>query len=352
MTEKNESARSDEHRGGSDRRAGDRRGGDRRTNLQAAAEWKGPERRVADRRRSERRMIERRSAELPQGLHLLDLPQPRPGFRHLVSSWFFVDSRGQRILVDPGPAGTIPLLLEKLSSVTEGVDFILLTHIHLDHAGGIGELCKRYENARVMVHPEAAKHLIEPDRLWKSSLDALGDVAELDGAPVPLNPVALLIGEIQGVTVLETPGHAPHHLSFIVPFQGDKLFFVGEAAGIFLPLASAGRPYLRPATPVKFDETAARNSFRKIEEALRGDEILCYAHWGATRRSKAQVGMAKEQLENWISVVTQMKAQSEEEIADYLISHVSFLSGSSHLPEDLRARERFFIQNSVRGLLG
>jgi glyoxylase-like metal-dependent hydrolase (beta-lactamase superfamily II) len=108
------------------------------------------------------------------------------GFHHFISSWFFVDRTGRRILVDPGPAGTIPLLLDKLSSVTDGVDLVLLTHIHLDHSGGIGQLCEQYGGSAVAAHPKAMRHLVDPRRLWSSSLEVLGDVAEMFGEPAPL----------------------------------------------------------------------------------------------------------------------------------------------------------------------
>jgi glyoxylase-like metal-dependent hydrolase (beta-lactamase superfamily II) len=155
------------------------------------------------------------------------------------------------------------------------------------------------------------------------------------------------------VTILETPGHAPHHISFIVPFHGERLFFVGEAAGLFLPLASsAALPYLRPTTPPKFDGAAAQASIRKIENALLGNELLCYSHWGAARRPKTQIALAKEQLDKWLSLISQMSDQTEEAVTDYLLAQDSLLGGYVRLSRDLRERERFFLQNSVKGFLG
>jgi glyoxylase-like metal-dependent hydrolase (beta-lactamase superfamily II) len=302
----------------------------------------------------ERRAIERRSAILPEGLHLLDLPQTHPGFRYMVSSWFFVDSLGRRVVVDPGPPSTIPLLFDQLSSLTNGVDFVLLTHIHLDHSGGISQFCERYKGAKVLVHPKARRYLTHPEKLWQASLATLGEIAEMYGAPLPLDPGFLLdCDELPGMTILETPGHAPHHLSFLIPFKNERLFFVGEAMGLFLPLASSPTlPYMRPATPPKFDAVAAQTSLRKIEEALQGDELLCYSHWGAARRARNQITLAKGQLEDWLSLVSEMKEQPEDAIADHLLSWDSLLKGYSQLPKDLQERERFFTLNSVKGLLG
>jgi glyoxylase-like metal-dependent hydrolase (beta-lactamase superfamily II) len=297
--------------------------------------------------------IDRRSAALPRALHLLDLPQSRRGFRYFICSWFFTDDLGRRVLVDPGPAGTVPLLFDKLGEFTDDVDLILLTHIHLDHSGGIGQVCERCRNAKILAHPKAGKYLTAPERLWKSSLEVLGDVAEMYGAPVPLPAGTLLQEPPAGVTVLKTPGHAPHHLSFIVSLGGERLVFVGEAAGLFLPPPEGSPlPYLRPTTPPKFDCDAARSSLDTLASALRGDEILCYSHWGVSRQAREQVYLAKGQIEDWLSIISGMRDQPEDAIADYLFANDKFMRGISRLPEDLWERERYFVKNSVEGFLG
>jgi len=291
--------------------------------------------------------------ELPQKLHLLDLPQPMAGFQSFVSSWFFVDSKGRRVVVDPGPASSIPALLEKLASVTDEVDLILLTHIHIDHSGGVGQLCDRYGNAKVVAHSKAGRNLSSPEKLWKASLATLGDVAEVYGEPKPLPPEKLVgydCEKLAGIEVLETPGHAPHHITFIVPFNGDRLFFVGESMGSRAPLKSGAR-YLRPATPPKLDLPTMRESLAKLESAMQGDELLCYGHWGATRDSKTNIAAAKKQLDEWLGVVSGMEDRAADEIVEYLISNDPFMAECSNFPEDVRSRERFFIKNSVEGFL-
>ncbi|MDR1379025.1 MAG: MBL fold metallo-hydrolase [Synergistaceae bacterium] len=337
----------------------DRRGSDGRADVQTAAEWTEEERKKSERRLLEGRVI------FPEKLHLLDLPQFRPGFRQFIASWFFIDSLGRRMVVDPGPASTIPLLLRKLSFLTNDVDYVLLTHIHLDHSGGIGQFCQQYKNAKVLVHPKARRYLLDPGKLWKSSLEILGDIAVMYGTPVPLAPDSLLDrDDLSGVTILETPGHAPHHLSFIVQLasekseenekseKSEKVVFVGEAAGLFLPLGSSSAlPYLRPTTPPKFDGVAARASLRKISESLRGDELLCYAHWGAARHARNQMALARGQFDDWTTLFSRMKDQTERAITNSLFEQDSLLSGYFRLPEDLRTRELFFIRNSVKGFL-
>ena len=286
------------------------------------------------------------------GLHLIDLPQPMPGFRRFISAWFFRDGAGRRIVVDPGPAGTIPLLLDSLGTLTDGVDLVLLTHIHLDHAGGIGPFCAHYPGASVLAHPRAFRHLREPAKLWDASVRTLGDVALMYGEPAPLAAPLMERDEKGLIEVFQTPGHAPHHLSFRVSSGGRRIFFVGEAAGMTLPASPpAGEGlWLRPTTPPKFDAEAALASIDTILDILSGDELLCYAHWGAAEDPRGRVGMARRQIEDWLRIVGTMRARLPEEIAEHLLRHDPLLRAG--LPPDLMERERVFMANSVRGLLG
>ncbi|MDR1978823.1 MAG: MBL fold metallo-hydrolase [Synergistaceae bacterium] len=290
--------------------------------------------------------------ELPEGLHLIDLPLPLAGFYHFISSWFFVDNDGRRILVDPGPTRSVPLLLEKLSEITDGLDLILLTHIHLDHSGGVGEVVGRYENAKVVVHQKAKRHLVSPEKLWNASMEVLGEIAEAYGRPSPLDLNSFCESNPGGIEIIETPGHAPHHLCFAVRFGEEKLLFIGEAAGLRLPFYSpSGLPYLWPTTPPRFDLDAAMLSLSRIENALCGDELLCYAHWGLSGDSPKMIKLAKGQLEMWASVISGMIDIPEETITDCLLSRDPLLKEYERLPEDLRIRDRLFIINSVKGFL-
>ena len=305
------------------------RGGDRRQDRVTAANWTGPERRLGI----------RRVADLPQGLHLLDLSHPPSyGFRNFICAWFFVDALGRRILVDPGPAHSVPLLVERIRAVANGVDLILLTHVHPTHSGGVAKICEIFGGVKVVVHPEGRRLLLEtPERE--------------DGA-APLDPYFLWHRDtLEEVEILETPGRTPDHLSFIASVQGQRIFFAGEAAGMFIPLGSTPTlPYMRPSTPPGFDAEAAKASLAKMERAFHGDGLLCYGHWGAARRPQFLLALARGQLDEWISAVTKMKGQSAEAIADHLLQNDPLLGGYGRLPEELRTKERLSVETGVRGL--
>ncbi|CAM1378502.1 MBL fold metallo-hydrolase [Fretibacterium fastidiosum] len=285
-----------------------------------------------------------------EGLFLIDLPQRMPGFRRFIASWFFVDALGRRVVVDPGPANTIPLLNGALERLTEDVDLVLLTHIHLDHAGGVGAFCRRWPRAAVLAHPRAFSHLRRPERLWSASVRTLGNVALAYGEPEPLT-APLLSEDPDGlIEVFPTPGHAPHHVALRTrPREGGPLLFIGEAAGLTLPSLD-GALWLRPTTPPRFDAAAALSSLDHAAVALRGDERLCYAHWGLSEDPAGRLSLAREQTERWLELIGTMLDRRPEEVVECLLRRDPLLQ--ARLDEDLMVRERHFMANSVQGFMG
>ena len=291
--------------------------------------------------------------EFIDDLFLIDLPQNFDGFEKFISAWFFVDNMGKKILVDTGPASTIPILAAELSKLTDSLDYILLTHIHLDHSGGLGHLLQKYGSAKVLVSPKGRKHLISPEKLWNASISNIGDIAELYGKPLPVPSSALLNeGEgLEGVEVFETPGHAPHHISFRIPFKSDHLLFVGEAAGMTFPIADGF--YFRPTTPPKFDAQAALLSLDLLSRVCAADDYLCFAHFGCKSDALRIINCAKEQLLLWIKIVAgqQKNGMNKEQMVEYVLSVDPLLADFKKLPEKIQSRELIFIANSLQGVI-
>jgi glyoxylase-like metal-dependent hydrolase (beta-lactamase superfamily II) len=180
------------------------------------------------------------------------------------------------LIVDPGPASCVDTLLDRLGPVEPRA--LLLTHIHLDHAGATGVLCRRYPNLAVYVHERGAPHLIDPSKLLESAGRLYGDdMWELWGevAPVPEERLRVLEGgeSVEGFQVAYTPGHASHHVCYLHEDSGDA--YVGDVAGVRLP------PYehtVAPTPPPDIDVEAWFDSLHTV--ASWNPRSLCLTHFG------------------------------------------------------------------------
>jgi glyoxylase-like metal-dependent hydrolase (beta-lactamase superfamily II) len=180
------------------------------------------------------------------------------------------------VIVDPGPASCLDTLLDRLGRMEPRV--LLLTHIHLDHAGATGVLCRRYPKLQVYVHERGAPHLVDPSALLESAGRVWGDdMWELWGevAPVPAERLHTLEGgeTIEGFRVAYTPGHAAHHVCYLHEDSGDA--YVGDVAGVRIP------PYdhtIAPTPPPDIDVEAWLDSLHTV--AAWSPHSLGLTHFG------------------------------------------------------------------------
>jgi glyoxylase-like metal-dependent hydrolase (beta-lactamase superfamily II) len=180
------------------------------------------------------------------------------------------------MIVDPGPSSCVDTLIAQLGpTVPRG---LLLTHIHLDHAGASGVLCGRFPELLVYVHESGAPHLVDPSKLLASAARLYGDdMDELWGkvAPVPERRVRTLSGGelVEGFRVAYTPGHASHHVAYLHEATRDA--YVGDTAGVRIP------PYehtVAPTPPPDIDVEAWLASLHTI--AAWNPRSLCLTHFG------------------------------------------------------------------------
>ncbi|MEM4472791.1 MAG: MBL fold metallo-hydrolase [Archaeoglobaceae archaeon] len=292
--------------------------------------------------------------EVAENLYLIDLPQDLEGFRKFISCWVVKDE-DRAIVIDVGPRSTIPKLIEALNFLKiKRVEFVLLTHIHLDHAGGVAEFLNNYPGARVVVHEFGKKHLLNPEKLWKASLETLGKIAEIYGKPNKVEENRIYEGEIEfagkKVEIIKTPGHASHHQSYVY----GEFLFVGEAFGVHFPLKNDY--YLRPATPPKFDYETAVNSIEKLMSL--GSKKVCFGHFGFMRNSLEIADRALKQLKLWVSTIYEIlcrkEIRNEGEVIriakEDLLKKDSKFSNYELLDEDIKKREDFFINNTIKGI--
>ncbi len=287
-------------------------------------------------------------------LYHIDLKQPRAGFRNFISTWVYKD-KNLCFIVDPGPMSTIYFLKEKLESIgvtKENLNYILLTHIHIDHAGGTGKLLSFFPRAQVICHRRGMKHLINPENLWNASKKVLGKVADMYGeiVPVPENKITFQeeIGR-QEIKAIETIGHASHHLCYL--FQG--YLFIGDAAGVHFPIQN--KFYIRPATPPIFNYDIAIASLDKLLSLNLTDFKICYAHYGIRNNAKKMLKIAKEQLKIWKQVIESTLSDSRQlDFEDHVIKELMkkdiYFANVILFDEEIKKREKMFISNSIKGI--
>jgi glyoxylase-like metal-dependent hydrolase (beta-lactamase superfamily II) len=286
---------------------------------------------------------------MPEGqLHLIDLDIVPLGYFKFISSWLYTSSEGN-FLVDPGPECSIPSLLKALiEKEVDSLDWILLTHIHQDHAGGLGKLIKEFPEAKVITHEKGAPHIVNPIILLQGSRQILGHVSEVYGGitPVPQNNVKVMkeIPFGSGIKVIPTPGHASHHLCFVF----EDWFFAGELFGAHIPMEEG--LYLRPATPHRFVLEDYLTSMEIVEPYLK--QKICFAHYNFAEDSKLILKTARDQLKLWVKIIEENKQESDyNNIINILLEKDEVFELFNLLDKEIQNREIEFSKNSIIGIL-
>jgi glyoxylase-like metal-dependent hydrolase (beta-lactamase superfamily II) len=226
------------------------------------------------------------------------------GYRGITAGYLIRGSRP--CLVETGTAPSAPVVRNALASLGVGPGDLataVVTHIHLDHAGGVGDIAAMYPAAEVVVHRKGARHLADPSRLMAGARMAYGDALDvLFGvlAPVPASRIVALddvgtvdLGDGRRLESHYSPGHAKHHVGLIDSVSGD--LYVGDAAGVYIPETGD----LRPATPPPdFDPEAALASLRTFS-ALRPTRLL-FSHYGPVDDVDVILARSAEEILVWV----------------------------------------------------
>ncbi len=212
------------------------------------------------------------------------------------------------VLVETGSQSSVPALLEALAAHGVAADElagIAVTHIHLDHAGGVGDVARAFPRATVYVHPKGARHLVDPTRLVDSAARVYGPLLDslygrLD--PTPAERIKVLedgdtidIGPGRQLVTVDSPGHAKHHLALHDTESG--ILFAGDAVGVRLPTSGI----IRPATPPPdFDLDLAINSLHRFRD--RQPAGVALAHYGLLPDPLPMLEEAEGILRRWAEV--------------------------------------------------
>ncbi len=290
--------------------------------------------------------------EIGKSLFLIELETG--GFKNLICSYVIKGTK--TILVESGPTSSVPNLvsgLKELGIKFEDVEYLAITHVHLDHGGGAGTLLKFLPNAKVLVHPRGMPHLINPDRLWSSAQAVLGYVSEIFGKPEPV-PKERIIPVIEGffnldeggkLTVIETLGHASHSLSFHESLNGG--IFPGDAAGTYFPEFDV----IMPTTPPPFYLDAELASLDKLISLKPA--VLYYSHFGKASNGVRRLKDYKLQLQLRAKIAEEgvRKNQSLEEIRERIIAKDKVMHQLGDYLKSHRIYSKTALGNSVQGFI-
>jgi glyoxylase-like metal-dependent hydrolase (beta-lactamase superfamily II) len=258
------------------------------------------------------------------------------------------------LIVETGPATSfepVVAALERLGIAAKDLAHIVLTHIHLDHAGGVGRLAERYPNATVWVHERGAPHLADPAKLVASATRIYGEewMASLFGPVEPVPPQrirSLADGDViafgqRTLEVIATPGHASHQVALVDSETGA--IFIGDALGIHVPDV----PVLRPATPPPdFDVELTVTSIERIRARARS--VLLFAHFGPIDEIDRVCDLAIARTRAWAEVVRdalQRTADLDEIVALLEQEAARDAETGAEAPIDL---QRFEMLSSIR----
>jgi glyoxylase-like metal-dependent hydrolase (beta-lactamase superfamily II) len=259
-------------------------------------------------------------------------------------------------LIEAGPGADhdrIVAALDHLGVHPDGLAHIVVTHIHMDHAGGVGALLERYPGATVWVHEAGARHLVDPERLVASTARTYGDdrMRTLYGTMVPVGPDRVRavgggdridLGD-RALTAVYTPGHASHHIA--VHDDRSGAMWTGEAIGSYLPWASCSRPALPPP---EVDIERALGSIAAMRS--RRPTALLTSHYGPVPYTDEAFELAAARIRSWADVVEQVlrgdPEASEDTVRDALerLARAEFET-DAHRPFE---EERYDVLGSIR----
>jgi glyoxylase-like metal-dependent hydrolase (beta-lactamase superfamily II) len=252
------------------------------------------------------------------------------------------------VLVETGSQSSVPVLLAQLEELGVGASDlagVVVTHIHLDHAGGVGDVARAFPEATVYVHPKGARHLADPSRLIDSAARVYGPLLDslygrLD--PTPAERIRILedgdavpVSSNRSLIAVDSPGHAKHHVGLHDTLSG--VLFAGDAVGVKLPDAGV----LRPSTPPPdFDLHSALTSLRRFAE--RRPTSLALAHYGLLADPLDVLDEADGTLRKWADVAGSAFRAGQDIAAALASEFQSDLDGVSE-----EHREKLEVMNGV-----
>ncbi|ALV05850.1 MBL fold metallo-hydrolase [Roseateles depolymerans] len=264
---------------------------------------------------------------LGHGIYAIDTAFQRD---HFDAAYLVVDD-GRAAFIDTGTRHAVPRLLDTLQAVglsTQAVDWVIPTHVHLDHAGGVGPLMQQLPSARLLVHPRGLRHMVDPSALWAGALAVYGEeemqrsYGTLVGVPesrtvASTDEQRVRLGQRE-LRLIDTPGHARHHHCVWDETSGG--WFTGDTFGLsYREFDDAqGRAWILPtSTPVQFEPEALLASLQRLMQTQPRRMFL--THYSAVGRDAADVrrlaGLLIEQIQEMARIARALQDAPERHLA-------------------------------------
>ena len=285
--------------------------------------------------------------------YLIDLKTA--GYESFIAAYVLKEDKVA--VVETGPTSSIPNLLGGLQEIgvqNEAVNYVMVSHIHMDHAGGAGTLLQKLPNAKLLLHKRGASHMVNPEKLWMYSRMALHEIVDLYGSiqPVPENRIIIPedgkvidLGQHVKLQVIETLGHASHHQSFYE--KESRTLFLGDAGGIYLQKLDT----IIPTTPPPLHLEMKLNSLEKLIKLE--PRLLCYTHFGHASSAIGRLQAYVKQLKLWAKIVSESSDRGDDFEAIYakiMEQDSSMKKAEEFIKKHIMLRQSVVLQ-SVQGFI-
>ncbi len=297
------------------------------------------------------------------GIHAID-----SGYvRQRMAAIHLLVENGRAALIDTGTNSSLDAVcavLKAFSLTSDSVDYVCLTHVHLDHAGGAGAMMRAFPHARLVVHPRGARHMVDPSRLVDGATAVYGAV-EMDRLYGEIFPVdmARVVEASDGTVIefggrrlraLDTPGHARHHLCFRDEKTGH--IFTGDAFGLSYPeFDVAGRQFVFPATtPVQFEPEAMHASIERL--MALAPKAIYLTHFGRVDDPVRAARELHRLIDAYVDIATRHRdvgperhARIRDDLARLMLSEIGAM-GASLPPDQVLALVGGDVEINAQGL--
>lgn len=278
------------------------------------------------------------------------------GYHGIAAGYAILGSRPA--LIETGTALSAPIVQKALGQLGIGpsdLATVVVTHIHLDHAGGVGDIARMFPNATVVVHERGARHLADPSRLVASARRVFGDALDTlfgELRPVDAERIVSLgdvgvvdLGDGRCLEAFYAPGHASHHVGLVDSLTGD--LYTGDAAGVYVPETAQ----VRPATPPPdFDLDQAITSIHTMMQIA--PTRLLFSHFGPVSNVQSTLEQSVEELRLWVDIVARARGtqDSPEHDLDHAVAMIRqrFIDGSAGYYGSSAVQDKFETLSPVR----